>query len=384
MSYPFSIDLQEAGNEFSSGNFSLWFNKLIPVNEAENFKACDDRGSTKNVVAFYKSMYDRMRQCSVLKNLLLKKHEAQSHFCRHYESAGFNTLEIKAKLISPLITGIGRTHPSEAGMTFDHTLGIPYLPANGIKGLVRLGHILNLMKDPEKAALLISGDDLDDTHPESNIPDLFGGDRDSGDDSTTFRGRAVFLDAYPEKVPSLKVDIMNPHYGEYYGDEQGVKPPGDYLSPVPVQFLTVPEGETFVFRAILTKDERLNSAVSEAFFIALREQGFGAKTAVGYGRFSLETFSKNDAGSTKLSTTPGKVIKTETSLLETWEKVYLTYSPGNQEVTAAAQHRKATYIGKEIIPESIAQKFFKKKSAMVSKIEVEPVGKNYRIVSIIA
>jgi len=35
------------------------------------------------------------------------------------------------------------------------------------------------------------------------------------------RGQVVFLDAYPEKVPDLHIDIMNPHYGDYYDPKSG-------------------------------------------------------------------------------------------------------------------------------------------------------------------
>ncbi|WP_373500893.1 type III-B CRISPR module RAMP protein Cmr6 [Desulfococcus sp.] len=382
MILPFSTELQEASTNFSEGNFGLWFNKLIPVDERESFKACDSRGDTKNVVGFYISQYDKARRSPLLKSLLEKRHKTQQALCARHEAAGFAALEIKAKLASPLITGIGKTHPNEVGMIFDHTLGIPYLPASGIKGLVRLGHILNLINDPEKADLLISGDELDDEHPASQIPELFGGDWKSENKSEKFRGRVIFLDAYPEKVPELKVDIMNPHYGAYYGDEQDKQPPGDYLNPVPIKFLTVPEGETFIFRAVLTKDKRLNAAVFDAFSVALTEQGLGAKTAVGYGRFSMEKQPRRDAASPEASDLSGEQSKFKTPVHETWVQVYLTYSPGNQEVTAVAQSRKATHIGKEIIPEPIAKKFFKNKSATVSKVDVEPVGKNYRIVSI--
>src|SRR5690606_17233443 len=84
------------------------------------------------------------------------------------------------------------------------------------------------------------------------------------------------------KIPDLHVDIMNPHYEKYYSDDS---PPADYLDPVPVQFLTVTKGTTFVFRAIVRGNDDLKEPVINAFYKALTDQGFGAKTAVGYGRF---------------------------------------------------------------------------------------------------
>lgn len=380
---PLSIELQKASQSFAAGNFGLWFNKLIPVNEDDDYRACDERGKVTDVIQFYKKQYDQIRKSTTLKALLDKKHAMQQAFCDNYRLAGARILEIKATLITPMITGIGRTHPNEVGMTFDHTLGIPYLPATGIKGLVRLGHILNLIDDRERAASLIQGDELNDNDPASLIPSLFGGNRSggagrSGKELEKYRGKVVFLDAYPENVPVLAADIMNPHYGDYYGDETNGTPPADYLDPVPVKFLTVAKGETFIFRAVLTMDEKLNAPLAEAFTTALTEQGFGAKTSVGYGRFKLHKQpsvrgAENEASGQSENTAPS---------CEIWSDVYLTYSPGNQEVIATAQGKKASYFGKEIIPETIGQNFFKKKKARVTEVKVEPVGNAYRIVSI--
>lgn len=289
--YPFSKELQQAISAgFGGGNFGLWFYKLVPLNERDDFKACGRNNNDKNIPAFYRETYNRIKDNnSLLKNLLEQKHKYQENFCRQHANNGSKVVEIKAELQSALITGIGKTHPGEVGMTFDHTLGIPYLPATGIKGLVRLAHILNLIQDEDKAKVLIHGDEkslwLDDTHPESRIPDLFGGEL-MGDDGN-HRGKVIFLDAYPESIPDLHVDIMNPHYGKYYGDDTGKTPPADYLDPVPVQFLTVRKGTVFIFRAVVHETETGQETIAEAFYTALTEQGFGAKTAVGYGHFSL-------------------------------------------------------------------------------------------------
>ncbi|AOY59353.1 type III-B CRISPR module RAMP protein Cmr6 [Desulfococcus multivorans] len=379
MVYPFSTNLQAAMNHYPAGNFGLWFNKLIPVNDDAGFKACDNTGGTTNVANFYKRNYDAVTRSDVLRDALSKRHQAQAAFCRRYGSAGFQTIAYRATLRAPFVTGIGRSHPGETGMTFDHTLGIPFLPASGIKGVVRLGHILNLIDDPKAAASLIHGDELDDTDPVSMVPQLFGGDKRKTDDVEKCRGEVIFLDAYPEKVPSLEVDIMNPHYRDYYDDDEGRTPPGDYLDPVPIQFLTVPRGEVFIFRAVLPRDEILSSALAAAFISALTELGFGAKTAVGYGRFKVD-----EASLTKDTSDPGKAgADTAGPKGEAWENANLTFTPGNQEVTAKADGKTAVYKGKEIIPDAIAKKFFKTRKASVKQVMVEPIGNRYRIVAII-
>ena len=124
------------------------------------------------------------------------------------------------------------------------------------------------------------------------IPAMFGGDADifeNGKNKTDkWKGKVIFLDAYPEKVPDLHVDIMNPHYGAYYTDEKGEIPPADYLDPTPIKFLTVRMGTVFEFRALVPMDSGLLETVKTSFKKALTEEGVGAKTAVGYGRFEIK------------------------------------------------------------------------------------------------
>jgi CRISPR-associated protein Cmr6 len=81
---------------------------------------------------------------------------------------------------------------------------------------------------------------------------------------------------------------MNPHYGDYYSDENGETPPADYLDPTPIKFLTVSKGTKFTFRALVPQDSNLFEPVKIAFENAIKDEGVGAKTAVGYGRFEIQ------------------------------------------------------------------------------------------------
>lgn len=119
------------------------------------------------------------------------------------------------------------------------------------------------------------------------------------------RGALEFWDVIPEpKDGKLRIDIMNPHYGHYY--QQG-QPPGDWGNPVPIYFLTLPPGTTFTFivrfrpplnwpapvRHYFEAEEngtpRWQRLVQAALEFAFDWLGFGAKTAVGYGRMSAST-----------------------------------------------------------------------------------------------
>ena len=293
MFYPYSVQLQTAAKSFSKGNFSLWFDKLIPLNNERNCKACNKQGNDKEAVQYYESIYNGLKNNTTLKDLLDEKQKSQQQFCEIYEKAGYKIIKYKAELKSPLITGIGQTHPNEVGMVFDHTIGTPYIPASSVKGIVRFAHMLELIKSENLQQFLNKEEDgiIESIH-ETKIAAIFGGDADKekeGKKKIKLKGKVIFLDAYPAKVPDLHVDIMNPHYGNYYRDENGKIPPADYLDPTPIKFLTVKLGTKFTFLALVSKDsDFLLQPVKTAFQIALEEEGVGAKTAVGYGRFEIQ------------------------------------------------------------------------------------------------
>lgn len=126
----------------------------------------------------------------------------------------------------------------------------------------------------------------DDAHavnrlPTERVTELFG--------SQDQEGQLVFYDAIPVYWPDLQVDILNPHYGEWYN---GRKPPTDNQKPVPVYFLTVAPASVFLFGVgsvarLPGKPQRTSLAEQglDLLVSALDELGIGAKTAGGYGQF---------------------------------------------------------------------------------------------------
>lgn len=279
--YPYYDDLQKVASNMSKGNFGLWFNKLIPISNFDSCKASDERGNENNTVSCYHDKYNRIHK-DTINRFLAEKHRNQQGFCSA-SSSRYEPVIFKAKLKTPLITGIGESHPHEVSMVFDHNMGIPYIPASGIKGIVRFAHTLGLLFDiPEEEKKKDKEGKLyfDDEKEWTQIPRLFG--------TQAQRGSVVFLDAYPENVPDLHIDIMNPHYGDYYSDDKNKTPPADYLNPNPIKFLTVAKDTAFIFRALVDKEySELVDKVKNAFKKALTEEGVGAKTAVGYGLFEI-------------------------------------------------------------------------------------------------
>ena len=160
---------------------------------------------------------------------------------------------------SRFVTGLGRSHPVENGFAWHPTLGTPYLPGSSVKGLVRAW----------AKAEAESGRDAD-AHES-----LFG--------RVGNAGSICFMDAVPVEPVRLDADVMTPHYAGWSASE----PPGDWMSPTPIPFLTVAAKTPFLFGLVPGRDasdEDLNT-VEGWLGAALAWAGGGAKTAVGYGRF---------------------------------------------------------------------------------------------------
>ncbi|HEX2958398.1 MAG TPA: type III-B CRISPR module RAMP protein Cmr6 [Chitinispirillaceae bacterium] len=297
--------------EGKSGNFSLYFPRMVTWLDMDGEKMKDK----ECIVNLGKESVSRF---DAAKSVLASIHEKQRHILEKSNKLGSLVFEFHAKLSSPYISGLGAGHPTETGMIFDRNTGMPYLPASGIKGALRLAHSLNIM-DKEKQRMetaennksewlkrgnidkkgyFIENDDGDQFCIDDNEPTLrmYFGDTDTKRKDCA-RGQLVFLDAFPETVPVIKTDIMNPHFGKYYNGEQ---PPVETESPIPIKFLTVKEGTEFIFRCFVSKlatpdkqdgvqrdwNDEDKLAVEAMFERALVKLGLGGKTAAGYGRFT--------------------------------------------------------------------------------------------------
>lgn len=377
--YPFPEKIQSVVSRMTTGNFGLWYNKFVPL--SGDFKASNDSGDVTKVVDYYLDRYKKMKETP--SDLLRKKHQHQSAYCLSFPQSIYEMITIRATLETPLVTGVGESHPHEVSMVFDHNLGIPYIPASGVKGIVRFAHTLVLwergipqeyLKTDEKKDL----EYIDDESYES-IYGIFGNQKN--------RGKVIFLDAYPEKVPDLDIDIMNPHYGAYYGDLQKKTPPADYLSPNPIKFLTVAQGTIFIFRAIAEKRDDIPQKVREALRRALTEEGVGAKTAVGYGRFEImnddqTVLDQRGAVSTKTTVQPPPVE-------EVWENAFVSFNAGSGGVVTAQSSDKktATIRGKEkaaaITDASLHKKLFDgKKTLPKVRVTARKTGNAWVIVKV--
>ena len=224
-------------------------------------------------------------------------------------------------LVDRLAIGLGNESIYETGISFHHIYGIPYIPASSIKGVVR-NYFLDRYFQLTDKEITENNErtDKDKITPEKKAFQdagfcfLFGADKDSITGAR--QGAIVFMDSFPDENLNIEPDIVNPHYKDYYDDIEGKTPPGDWMNPVPIIFLTA-TGAIFEFTILGKKykdmplhnityktiDEQgrpLEKTIGENTWIengqptqimldhlkiALKENGIGAKTAVDYGKF---------------------------------------------------------------------------------------------------
>lgn len=212
---------------------------------------------------------------------------------------------------SRLIVGLGSTSVLETSIKLHHIYGVPYIPSSAIKGVLRVYKMwelsewnVDLLKALELAISLVyekchdPDREFNEKLSKISIKELKREHRvliDKKDEiikkqnqflsilsifgSQLSKGSLIVFDAFPEKFEGFDIDIMNPHYPDYY---QGTEPPADWQNPNPIQFLTIPAGIKFNFY-FMNPYEQLETDLKNALSIL----GIGAKTSLGYGVFNI-------------------------------------------------------------------------------------------------
>lgn len=236
-------------------NFGLLFNKYT-YGWTKNWEL------GKNKKKFLEEMLSFQFQTAILEAYKKRQQALVENFKKNgYELKTFDlTTEYR------LILGLGGTSVLETGITLHPLYGFPYLPASGLKGLARF--YAEIIESASK----------------DKLSEIFGSEDKDKVLKTNREGKVVFLDGLPVTFPKIEVDIMNPHYGDYYQDS---KPPADYLSPNPITFLAVAPGQTFSF-ALFSREKSLAEKAEEWLRSGLSDLGAGGKTNAGYGYFKEE------------------------------------------------------------------------------------------------
>ncbi len=263
---------------------------------------------------------------------------------------------IEAISISPFATGLGWEHPNENGFAFLHPYGLPYLAASGVKGVLR-----------DAARELADGLD-GDPHgwTKDAVTKLFGPlpeEIKKPEDGSC--GALRFFDVIPEIAGNgMGVDIMNPHYGDYY---HGESTPHDAGNPVPIFFLVVPPESRLTFIVDCPREHLLPEAlrsrwramIRAAFAHAFDWLGFGAKTAVGYGAMETEEMRRARMGAREQAIpdrgaaprrAPATIERTEM----TWPAATLSYDPGRIEIKATFEGKSTAGVRGERVKEMLA------------------------------
>jgi CRISPR-associated protein Cmr6 len=184
--------------------------------------------------------------------------EALLASCRQ---CGYEVKSFSMRTDGRVTVGLGAESVLETSIRLHRVYGFPIIPGSALKGLAR-----------SYAELVEDRDESDET-----FAAVFG---KSPPDARA--GQVIFFDAIPANPANLKLelDVMNPHYSQYY--QGGTTPPADYLNPVPVPFLTIAPGSEFLF-AVASPNEDWAHRAQAWLKAGLQEMGIGGKTTAGYG-----------------------------------------------------------------------------------------------------
>ena len=337
-------------------NLGLLFNKYV-YSWQEGWQKKDENA---------REFRDDISKIQFDKKYALSVYARQKAVVQGLQNSGWHGESFELTSDTRLIIGLGGTSVIETGMTLHPLYGFPYLPASGLKGLARAYAEIGCDAQKEDLLQVFGSEDKDPRYATNNQ-----------------QGKVFFMDGLPTSFPKLELDIMNPHYGDYYQEKKDSKgnsiPPADYLNPVPVTFLTVAPGQTFFF-AVFSRDEGFAVKGKEWLMGGLTELGAGGKTNVGYGYFRISA-TPTQRVDKNLQVTEANSVPKPTL----WENASLTWNPGNMTLTATKDNKKAELkLGnnKDKVPEPLRNRLFEKRRTVTANVIVEPVGNNLRIVEI--
>ena len=182
-----------------------------------------------------------------------------------------------------LIVGLGGANVLETNLSLHHIYGLPYIPGSSLKGLAKAYAVEKIKEDldisyEESESILEKGKTENEKKGYiKKYRNIFGTQKKAG--------IVNFFDAFPFPVNEINIviDIMTPHFKEYYGDDKFQEKPTDTEEPTPIPFLSL-EGQSFKFCLSSSSKEHLDEACL-LLKKGLKYLGIGAKTMVGYGYF---------------------------------------------------------------------------------------------------
>jgi CRISPR-associated protein Cmr6 len=180
-----------------------------------------------------------------------------------------------------------------AGISLDRLSGVPFIPGSAVKGVCR--HValssVKAASESEQEDLFrqfrkVFGTSESEFKERGQLYEFKSLLKGAPED---IKGSVSFLPAYPINEARIVVDLTNVHYPQYYGN--GSTKDLAEESPRPNPFPAVEMGAQFAFCLVLNDiqgDIQLLDCTRTWLEQALTVHGIGAKTAAGYGWFSLQ------------------------------------------------------------------------------------------------
>jgi CRISPR type III-B/RAMP module RAMP protein Cmr6 len=194
-----------------------------------------------------------------------------------------------------------------AGICLDRLFGLPFIPGSAVKGVCRHAALEELQAaqgdqrqqvfDSFRSVFGTADNDFQAAQGKRSAGDLHEFRHCLRDRSENQKGGIAFLPAYPLNEARVVVDLTNVHHPLYYGGDKrrniaaGLPESLAEEKPQPNPFPTVEAGAQFAFCLVLNgvaDDPAVLDAARRWLEIALTVRGLGAKTAAGYGWFSIQ------------------------------------------------------------------------------------------------
>ncbi|WP_462270686.1 type III-B CRISPR module RAMP protein Cmr6 [Desulfobacter sp.] len=247
-------------------NKSLMFNRLCRgIDEPADEEPREKGNALRGLESGYTN------ECLQLYRQALKK-------WRRFLESQQDIVWFEMETTSPLIVGKGDQNVHEFGMTFQSPWATPVIPGTAVKGVTST----------------FAHDRSDQNWRKSFTPEsfsgsysliMFGGKNEQG---RQFAGAVDFLDAWwiPDTQTPFSKDIINTHNHSWYqadGDHAPENWPDGMDNPMPVFFATIKPEQRFLFAV---RGPGIWAELAKKMIVEAGEQnGFGAKTRVGYGMF---------------------------------------------------------------------------------------------------
>jgi CRISPR type III-B/RAMP module RAMP protein Cmr6 len=225
-------------------------------------------------------------------------HSIRTSHSRHWlgllrKAYGDRYVALVGELEGRLAINLADSLIQNAGICLDRIFGLPFIPGSAIKGVCRHAALAELKsaRGEEVPRLLdhfCSVFGIAEVDLKSGDLKPFWQQEISGD--TNRKGAVSFLPAYPVNEARIVVDLTNVHYPDYYrtGKTEDLSKERPRLNPFPA----VEVGAQFAFGLVLNDANgrpEVLAAAKRWLEVALVERGLGAKTAAGYGWFSIKS-----------------------------------------------------------------------------------------------